>query len=147
MTAKREFGHLHGEIQELIADLWQIPRIAGLRHGFRPPTDCFRTDDPPEIVVVVDLAGVDPAAVEVVVSERDLFVTGERTRPKSDKRRSYRQMEIDFGHFERHVTLGEEVDVGRARATYENGFLTVVLPIAARAPRTGRTAIEVRIGR
>jgi HSP20 family protein len=143
LTGKREFGRLHGEIQELIADLWQIPRIAGLHHGFRPPTDCFRVDDPAEIVVVVDLAGVDPAAVDVVVADRDLFVAGERTRAASEKRRSYRQMEIDFGRFERHVHLGEEVDVSRATATYEEGILTVVLPVADRAARKGRTPIEV----
>src|SRR5438093_26330 len=47
MTGRRELGRLQGEIQELLADLWQIPRVAGLRQGFRPPTDCFRTEDPP----------------------------------------------------------------------------------------------------
>jgi HSP20 family protein len=143
LTGKREFGRLQGEIQELLADLWQIPRIAGLHQGFRPPTDCFRTEDPPELVVVVDLAGVDPAAVHVVVAERDLFVSGERVRPPVEKRRSYRQMELDFGRFERHVRLGDEVDAENATATYERGILTIVLPVAAKAPRQERTPIEV----
>jgi HSP20 family protein len=127
--------------------LWQIPRVAGLQHGFRPPMDCFRTEDPPEIVVVVDLAGVDPAAVNVVVAERDLLIAGERTRAPGEKRRSYSHMEIDFGHFERHVQLGDEVDVEKAKATYERGLLTIVLPVAARAPRKARTLIEVTIRR
>jgi HSP20 family protein len=143
VTGKREFGGLSGEIQELFADLWQISRIAGMQRGFRPPTDCFRTEDPPELVVVVDLAGVDPASVNVVLAGRDLFVAGERARPRSTKRRSYRQMEIDFGPFERHVPLDDEVDVDQATATYERGILTIVLPIAARTASRGRTPIEV----
>jgi HSP20 family protein len=147
LSGKREYGRLHGEIQELLADLWQIPRVAGLHHGFRPPADCFRTEDPPEIVVVVDIAGVDPADVNVVVADRDLFVSGERARPPSQKRRSYRQLEIDFGRFERHISLGDEVDVEQAKATYERGLLTIVLPVAARAPSKARTLIEVTIRR
>jgi HSP20 family protein len=143
LTGKREFGRLHGEIQELLADLWQIPRVAGLHHGFRPPTDCFRTEDPPELIVVVDLAGIDPSGVDVVVAGRDLFVTGDRARPPAAKRPSYRQMEIDYGRFERHVPLGEEVDVEKAQATYDNGFLTIVLPVASQVRSKDRTPIEV----
>ena len=48
------------EIEELFADLWQVPRFAGLRHGFRPAVDCFVTDDPHQLNVVVELAGIDP---------------------------------------------------------------------------------------
>ena len=143
MTGRREFGRLHSEIQELLADLWQLPRVAGLQHGFRPPTDCFRTEDPPQLVVVVDIAGVDAAAVRLIVSERDLLISGVRDRPASAARPSYLQMELDYGPFERHVPLGDDVDVERARATYDNGLLTAVLPIASRPPRTGKATIEV----
>ena len=51
---------LHEEIEELFADLWQVPRFSGLRRGFRPNVDCFHTDDPHELTVVVELPGVDP---------------------------------------------------------------------------------------
>ena len=51
---------LQDEIEELFADLWQVPRFTGLRRGFRPAVDCFRSDDPPELVVVVELAGRRP---------------------------------------------------------------------------------------
>ena len=66
---KRNIGDLQGEIQELFADLWQVPGFAGLRRGFRPQSDCFRTDDPPTLHVIIELPGVDPGSVEVVAAK------------------------------------------------------------------------------
>ena len=37
---------LQAEIEELFADLWQVPRFAGLRRGFRPNVDSYHTDEP-----------------------------------------------------------------------------------------------------
>jgi HSP20 family protein len=144
MTGRRDLGRLQGEIQELLADLWQIPRVAGMRQGFRPPSDCFRTDDPPRLVVVVDLAGVDPGEIRIVVSDRTLVVTGERRRPGFAARPSYRQMEIDYGPFQRSIPLEEDVDAEAAKATYASGLLTIALPVAPRPPPAGRTRIEVK---
>jgi HSP20 family molecular chaperone IbpA len=41
------------------------------------------------------------------------------------------------------VRLAEDVDPERATASFEHGVLTIVLPVAAQAPRRGRFAIEV----
>lgn len=132
---------LQEEIEELFAELWQVPRFAGLRRGFRPNVDCFHTDDPHTLTVVVELPGVDPATVQVVASERTLVVAGERPRPHV-RGRVYQQMEIDHGPFRRRVRLAEDVDAGRARASYEHGVLTIELPVAD-VPMRRRVAIAV----
>src|SRR5438309_2273583 len=62
----RDADRLHAEIEELFADLWRVPRFSGLRRGFRPPVDCFRTDDPPELRIVVELAGVEASGIELL---------------------------------------------------------------------------------
>ena len=36
MTPKRDIDQLQREIQELFADLWQVPRFTAGRSGFRP---------------------------------------------------------------------------------------------------------------
>jgi HSP20 family molecular chaperone IbpA len=41
------------------------------------------------------------------------------------------------------VRLAEDVDPERATASFEHGVLTIVLPVAAQAPRRGRFTIEV----
>jgi len=130
------------KLEELFADLWQVPRFAGLRHGFRPNIDCFHTDDPHALTVVAELPGVDPRSIRVAAGERVLVISGERLRPRAPGR-VYQQMEIEYGTFQRQVRLAEDVDPGTASAAFENGVLTILLPVATTAPARGRITIEV----
>jgi HSP20 family protein len=139
---RRDVDDLRGEIQELFADLWQVPRFSGMRHGFRPQCDCFRTDDPPALHVVLELPGVDSDAIELVVSSRALIVAGARERPNVPGAR-YEQMELEYGAFRRQIELGDDVDPERTTAKYEHGILRVVMPLAGRAPQRARVPIEV----
>jgi HSP20 family protein len=139
---RKDIGRLQDEIEELFSELWQVPRFAGLRHGFRPQVDCFRTADPPELTVVVELPGVDPAEVQISATPRSLALSGQRARPRAAGR-VYQQMELDYGAFHRRIALAEDVDTAGARASYADGLLTIVLPIAARPPRPLPVEIEV----
>ncbi|NUR75668.1 MAG: Hsp20/alpha crystallin family protein [Thermoleophilia bacterium] len=138
---RRDVDKLQEEIEELFADLWQVPRFSGIRHGFRPNVDCFHTDDPHALTVVVELPGVDPRSLRIVAGERLLLVSGERKQPKVPGR-VYQQMEIETGPFHRQVRLGEDVDPERARATLENGVLTIELPVVDHPP-AGRMTIRL----
>jgi HSP20 family protein len=139
---KRDVDRLQQELEGLFSDMWQVPGFAGLRRGFRPHVDCFRSEEPPAITVVVDLAGVDPEHVQVVVTERTMVVTGERRRPSPECRVSYRQMEIEYGPFQRRIALAENVDPATAEARYENGLLTIVMPLAQKTS-SGRVSISI----
>ena len=140
---KRDIDDLAGEIQELFADMWQVPRFsAGLRQGYRPQADCYRTDDPPALNVIVELPGVEPSSVEVVVAGHALTISGERTRPRVSGAH-YLAMEIEYGAFKRTVELGVEIDPTNVKATYDKGMLKVVMPLAPKAPE-GKVNIEVR---
>jgi HSP20 family protein len=141
---RREIDRLQGEIEELFADLWQVPRFTGLRRGFRPAVDCFETSDPRELVVVVELAGVDPATLEIAVQERSLTISGERNRPRVPGQ-LYQQAEIEYGRFERRLSLAHDIDPEDASASYESGLLRLTLPIADR-PR-GRRPIAIAVRR
>jgi HSP20 family molecular chaperone IbpA len=140
---RRNVDDLRDEIQELFADLWQVPRFSGIRHRFRPQLDCFRTDEPPELHVVVELPGANPDELDVVAFGRTLVVRGERERPRAHGAR-YQQMEIEYGSFQRRIDLGVDVDVARSRATYDRGILTIVLPIAQHTPTEEHVTIEIR---
>ena len=52
-------------------------------------------------------------------------------------------MEIDYGPFQRQVLLAEDVDPQEATARYEQGMLTIALPIAAKPALARRFAIVV----
>ena len=124
----RDLGDLQGEIQDLFADLWEVSRFSGLRRGFRPQCDCYRTDDPPALHLVVELPGVDPAAVRVVASDTALVVSGVRERPDPRGAR-YHQVEIEYGAFERRIELVEDVDAEAVTASYEAGMLRLEVPL------------------
>ncbi len=142
--AQRDIDRLQTEIQELFADLWQVPRFAGSRNGFRPAVDCFATDDPAELVVMVELAGVDAESIEVSVEQRALTISGSRTRPRVAGQ-VYQQAEIEYGRFERRIPLDRDVDTAAASATYEAGLLRITLPLAADA--TAGIAAVIVVGR
>ena len=139
----RDIDRLQGEIEELFADLWQVPRFSGLRRGFRPAVDCFTTNDPRELVVVVELAGVDPESIDISVEERCLTISGQRARPRVAGQ-VYQQAEIEYGAFGRRLPLGDDIDAAAATAAYENGLLRITLPIVERAPQGRPVEIAVR---
>ena len=141
MTPRRDIDRMKSEMEELFADLCQVPRLVARRAGFRPELDVYRTDDPPVITVVLELAGIDPSEVEVAVVEGVLVVRGHRRRPASDQR-LYQHIEIDYGAFERRVQLNEAVDSDAASATYENGLLSIHLPLARKKTGAVRVPIE-----
>jgi HSP20 family protein len=146
MPSRKDIERLQEELEDLFDDLWRVPRFAGLRRGFRPHVDCYRTEDPPELRIVVELAGIDPAEVTLRLADGALIVAGVRNRPSPDRRVSFQLMEIDYGQFQRRIPLPEPVDGASGRATYERGLLTIVLPVVAQHRRTPtRLAIQVKV--
>lgn len=139
---RRDVERAAEEIEQLFADLWQVfPFSRGLRRLHRPEVDVFRTDEPATLTVLVELPGVDPSEVQVIASPHALLVAGERRRPKDCGH--YQQMEIDYGPFQRQVTLAEDVDPEEATATYERGILTIRFPIAPKPAPRESVPIEV----
>jgi len=125
---RRDLEHAAEEIEQLFADLWQVfPFSRGLRRGYRPQVDVYRIDEPPALIVLVELPDVEPSEVQLIASPQALLVIGERRRPKDCGH--YQQMEIDYGPFQRQITLAEDIDPEQATATYERGILTIRLPI------------------
>jgi HSP20 family protein len=142
MTQRKNIDRLTSEMEELFADLW-YHRLAPQRQGFRPRVDVYRTEDPPVLHVVAELPGVDPGQVEVAVTDGVLVISGCRQRPHRDGRR-YQHIEIDYGRFERRIALGEGFDASAAEATYENGLLTIAVPLRQRV--VGPVRVQVRGG-
>jgi HSP20 family protein len=139
---RRDLENAAEEIEQLFADLWQVfPFSRGIRRVHRPEVDVYRSEDPPTLTILVELPGVDPAEVQVVASPQALLVAGERRRPRDCGH--YQQMEIDYGPFQRQVTLAEEVDPEAATATYERGILRILLPITPKPVPRESISIEV----
>lgn len=133
-------------MEELFADLWQVPRFTRRRGGFRPPVDVYRSERSGELTVVVELPGVDPQRIEILVDDHTLVIAGERRRPRCVGR-VYQQMELDYGRFQRQIPIDPEVDVEACRASYRRGVLTIVLPAAKKPVAAARVTIPIRAKR
>jgi len=141
MRSRKDTDRLKTEMEELFADLCQVPRLVASRRGFRPAVDVYRAESPSQVTVVVELAGVDPADTEVSMADGVLLIRGIRRRSTQNR---IIHMEVDYGPFEREVAIPEAVDPEAAEAKYVRGLLVVTLPIVQRAPRKLTVQITAR---
>lgn len=105
--------------------------------AWQPAVDVYETEA--EVVVVAELAGVGADDMQVLAGHNSLVISGER-RNAPGGRRSYHQMEIPTGPFQRVIPLPASVDPERAEATCRDGLLAVALP-----KRSGIIARQVAI--
>lgn len=94
------------------------------------PMDLCKIDD--HYVLTADLPGIDPGSVDVNVDNGTLTVSAQRTA-RSDDSVQWLTNERFFGTYRRQLSLGEGVDTSAISATYENGVMTVTIPVAERA--------------
>jgi HSP20 family protein len=92
--------------------------------------DAFRQGD--QVIVNLDLPGVDPASVDVTVEKDTLTIKAERRWEAAEGDRVL-VSERPQGTFTRRLLLGEALDGDRTEARFENGVLTLTVPVAEQA--------------
>jgi HSP20 family protein len=136
------FERMRREMDELFGDVFGGGLAGrGSRGAFTPAVDVYYVADPPRAVVRAELAGIRASEIELEIRGRELILAGQRRPGDGDEERLYQQLEIQHGPFRRVIGLGADVDAGAAKATYEDGVLTVELPIVA---PTGSRTVPVR---
>jgi HSP20 family protein len=85
-----------------------------------------------EFVVQFDLPGADPSSVDLSVEKNVLTVRAERTAAKQEVDEVI-VTERRYGSFTRQLFLGESLDTDQIKASYDNGVLTITIPVAERA--------------
>ena len=114
---------------------------SGMRTPRTAPMDVYRLGD--HYVVHLDLPGVDPGSVDLSVEDNALTVRAHRTTRPQGEGMQVVVAERPSGEFVRQLFLGEGLDTQRIEATYDQGVLTLHIPVAERAkPRK----IEVSVG-
>lgn len=104
------------------------------------PMDLFRSGD--HYVLLADLPGVDPGSIDVNVDNGTLTIRAERSA-RGDETVEWVASERFTGSYMRQLSLGDGLDADRIEAAYENGVLSVTIPVAEKAkPRR----IEVQAG-
>jgi HSP20 family protein len=94
------------------------------------PIDLYRDAD--HFVLTAELPGVDPGSIDVDVDGQMLTIRAERT-PRSQDGVQWLARERAAGTFQRQLTLGRDIDTESISAHYENGVLSVMIPVAEKA--------------
>ena len=96
------------------------------RRSWQIPVDAYRRGN--EYKVLLDLPGTDPGSIELTVEKDLLAVRAKRTWIQAEDDQ-IQIAERGQGDFSRQLFLGEGLDREKITASYENGVLTVTIPV------------------
>ncbi len=112
----------------------ELDRLTELQNRTVPSSmlamDAYRRGQ--EFVVQFDLPGADPSSIELSVEKNVLTVRAERTAAIGDVDEVV-VTERRYGSFTRQLFLGESLDTDDIKASYDNGVLTITIPVAEKA--------------
>lgn len=93
--------------------------------SWQPACDMYVTHH--EVVVKLELAGVRPTDISVVVGERFIVVSGERPQsdPGSARENVFYSLEIPYGGFYRQIALPFPVETSEPSHELRDGILTL----------------------
>lgn len=94
-----------------------------------PPVDVYETRS--EVVVSIEMAGIQSEEVEVIVEGRMMIIRGARKALSGPAERAYHLMEIGHGPFQRELQLPADVNADAMTNTYKDGILQLSLPKAS----------------
>ncbi|MEV4536550.1 Hsp20/alpha crystallin family protein [Asanoa sp. NPDC049518] len=104
------------------------------------PMDAYRSGD--DYVILLDLPGVAPDAIDIRVERNVLTVKAERRPLHLGDDAQLQVSERALGVFSRQLFLGDALDADRIEAGYDNGVLVVKIPIVEEAkPRKVAVAV------
>jgi HSP20 family protein len=142
----KDIRYLQETMERLLSDFsgLRTPPLLGKAAVWRPFTDVYETDK--EVVVRMEVAGMDATDFEIVLGGRVLTIRGVRRDASPSARKHFHKMEIRLGAFERNIEVPPDVQISAAAANYENGYLVLRLTKGARRVSHRERMISVERG-
>ncbi len=106
-----------------------------------PNTDIC--EGPDFIIIRMELPGVTRENLQIAQDEQTIIIRGVRPDPACEESAAgyrFRQLEIEYGSFQRAVSMPYPIDAENTVAQLRNGILEVRV---SRATRMGQTNIEI----
>lgn len=119
-----------GALGDLDRLLHQLAHTGAPEAGVVIPADAWRDEE--ALYVQFDLPGMDPAGIDLTVERGMLTLTAERPSPVPEGARPVLTERLT-GRFARRLALSDALDTDALEAAYDNGVLTLRIPIAAHA--------------
>ena len=98
---------------------------------FAPPVDVY--EDEHNVVLKVEVPGIDEKDIDVRVENNVLTIRGERPFEQKVERENYHRLERSYGTFSRSFALPTTIDADKIHAEYRDGVLNLTLPKSEKA--------------
>jgi len=121
----RNFSTLQDQVNRLFETSFQGKADTSELTTWAPMVDIYETEN--ELVLKVDLPGIDEKDLDVRVENNMLTIRGERKFEEKVKEDNYLRIERSYGSFSRSFSLPTTVNTEAINAQYTNGVLTVEL--------------------
>ncbi len=123
-----EMARLQNEINKIFESVLDLSPEESLQAvaGWVPSMDIVESDG--NIVVTVELPGVDAGSVNLAVGSGQITVSGAKPVPGAVRNARHHCVERTHGSFTRSVSLPVPVNTHQARATLHEGLLTITFP-------------------
>lgn len=117
---------IEAEINKIMGEVFfQKREFLGLDESWVPCVDISEKED--EIKVEIELPGVAQKEINILLHSNRLEISGVKKENLSKERIKYLRLEREYGTFRRYIFLSSVVIPDKAKASLENGVLTVVL--------------------
>jgi HSP20 family protein len=128
---QERMSRIFNELEPVFGERLALPGERGWLRPYEPYTlepfaDVRETDK--EVIVTVDLPGVDKKDINIEVQGDVLEISAEKKVEAEEERKGYIKRERAYSRFYKSVRLPTEVDETKAEATLNNGVLEIRLP-------------------
>lgn len=112
------------------------PAEKGIEPYREPYSDVIETEK--DVVVTMELPGVEKGDIEITTNDESLEISGERKSEVEENKedKGYLLKERSYSKFYRRIPLNAAVDSDKAKASFKNGVLEIVLPKALEHKKT-----------
>ena len=121
-----EVARIQSEINRLFDNLLDLGDEQQDGGSWIPNADILETSD--NLVVMVELPGVDVDRLSLSVHSGNIVIEGEKDAPDIRDLPNPQSSERAFGSFRRTIQLGVPVNTRRAEAVLKNGLLRICFP-------------------
>lgn len=143
---RNPFLAVQGALDEAVDDFYHLidkPRFSSKEFEnllIEPSIDIV--DDKTCFKVEAEMPGLSEEDIKVSINDGILTIKGEKETSTKDEGKNYLRREINYGSYERRISLPDSADLDRAKASFKKGMLWIEIP---KTKETKQQARELKI--
>lgn len=113
---------------DLFNELYSLPTSFLSKSGMdlSPRIDISETDN--EYKIEAELPGINQKEIDVKIDNNILTIKGKKEDIKEEKEKNYHLRERYYGAFQRSISLPNNIEPEKIKASFENGILNISVP-------------------